>query len=128
MRSGAVGINLTSANYVFMMEPLMNPALDDQAIGRAWRMGQKRPVTVKRFFVKGSMEEGVMSVNKTQRVRPLLCPLLRCLLRLHARAEPKGKDVCSPPAARFQHGVRPTSVRTRRARCGRTAPTSSLTR
>lgn len=46
------GINLTSANYVFLLEPSMNPALEDQAIGRAWRMGQARPVTVKKLYVK----------------------------------------------------------------------------
>ena len=62
VRSGAVGINLTSANYVFMMEPLMNPALDDQAVGRAWRMGQKRRVNVKRLFVKGTLEESIMKI------------------------------------------------------------------
>ena len=52
MRSGSVGINLTSANYVFILEPALNPALEEQAVGRAWRMGQQREVTVKKFFVK----------------------------------------------------------------------------
>lgn len=51
-RSGAVGINLTAANHVFLLEPALNPALEEQAIGRAWRMGQTRPVIVKRLFVK----------------------------------------------------------------------------
>lgn len=44
VRSGAVGINLTAANYVFLMEPCLNHALEDQAIGRSWRMGQTRKV------------------------------------------------------------------------------------
>jgi len=52
MRSGAVGINLTSANYVFVLEPALNPGLEEQAVGRAWRMGQQRPVTVKKLYVK----------------------------------------------------------------------------
>ena len=52
MRSGAVGINLTAANHVFLMEPAFNPALEDQAVGRAHRMGQTRPVTVKKFYIK----------------------------------------------------------------------------
>jgi hypothetical protein len=47
MRSGSVGINLTAASHVFLMEPALNPALEEQAIGRAWRMGQKRSVAVK---------------------------------------------------------------------------------
>ena len=52
MRSAAVGINLTAANHVFLMEPAFNPALEDQAVGRAHRMGQTRPVTVKKFYIK----------------------------------------------------------------------------
>ncbi len=52
MRSGAVGINLTAANHVFILEPAMNPALEDQAVGRAFRMGQTRPVTVKKLYIK----------------------------------------------------------------------------
>ena len=52
MRSGAVGINLTAANHVFLMEPAFKPALEAQAIGRAHRMGQTRPVVVKKFYVK----------------------------------------------------------------------------
>ena len=55
MRSGSVGINLTSANHVFILEPALNPALEEQAVGRAWRMGQQREVTVKKFFVKVSI-------------------------------------------------------------------------
>ncbi|EFN56965.1 hypothetical protein CHLNCDRAFT_21780, partial [Chlorella variabilis] len=54
MRSGSVGINLTAASHVFLMEPALNPALEEQAIGRAWRMGQQRTVTVKKFYVKAS--------------------------------------------------------------------------
>lgn len=53
-----MGITLTSADHVFLLEPALNPALEDQAIGRAWRMGQLRPVTVKRFYVKGSVVRG----------------------------------------------------------------------
>ncbi|GIL56371.1 hypothetical protein Vafri_11730 [Volvox africanus] len=67
VRSGAVGINLTAANYVFLLEPCMNPAMEEQAIGRAWRMGQQRHVMVKRFFVQGSVEERIMEVVKLRR-------------------------------------------------------------
>jgi hypothetical protein len=68
VRSGAVGINLTSANYIFMLEPLMNPALDEQAVGRAWRMGQKRPVRVKRLVAKGTIEDTIISLAKKRKV------------------------------------------------------------
>jgi SWI/SNF-related matrix-associated actin-dependent regulator of chromatin subfamily A3 len=40
VRAGSVGINLTQANHVFLMEPLLNPALELQAVGRVHRMGQ----------------------------------------------------------------------------------------
>lgn len=55
MRSGSVGINLTSANHVFILEPALNPALEEQAVGRAWRMGQQREVIVKKFYIKVSI-------------------------------------------------------------------------
>ncbi|CAL5222943.1 g5380 [Coccomyxa viridis] len=67
MRSGAVGINLTAANHVFLMEPAFNPALEDQAVGRAHRMGQTRPVTVKKFYIKGSVEERIMEIIKQRK-------------------------------------------------------------
>lgn len=77
VRAAAVGITLTSANYIFMVEPLLNTALDDQAVGRAWRMGQTRPVTVKRLYIKGSVEEAIMTVAKDRQVRTHP-RLLRC--------------------------------------------------
>ena len=58
MRSGAVGINLTAANHVFILEPAMNPALEDQAVGRAFRMGQQRPVVVKKLYIKVLLPAG----------------------------------------------------------------------
>ncbi len=70
MRSGAVGINLTAANHVFILEPAMNPALEDQAVGRAFRMGQTRPVTVKKLYIKArSCPSAVL----------LLSVLVRCM-------------------------------------------------
>ena len=50
------------ANYVHMVEPQWNPAVEEQAIARALRMGQKRSVTVVRYVVKNSIEE----VSETQ--------------------------------------------------------------
>ena len=62
VRSGAVGINLTAASHVFMIEPCLNPALENQAIGRAWRMGQTRPVTVKILAVQDSIETNIVKL------------------------------------------------------------------
>jgi len=56
VRAGAVGINLTEANHVFFMEPLLNSAIEKQAIGRVHRMGQRRAVTVVKFVMKHSVE------------------------------------------------------------------------
>ena len=63
MRAGAVGISLTAATHVFLLEPAMNPKLEDQAIGRAWRLGLMHPVTVKRFYVKARPAQSVLYVN-----------------------------------------------------------------
>ena len=62
-RAAALGINLTAASHVFLLEPALNPALEEQAVGRAWRMGQAREVSVKRMFVKGSVEERIMELK-----------------------------------------------------------------
>ncbi|GAQ77811.1 hypothetical protein KFL_000040120 [Klebsormidium nitens] len=62
IRTGAVGITLTSASVVYLLEPVLNPA----AVGRAWRMGQQRPVTVKRMFVADSVEEKILKVVKSR--------------------------------------------------------------
>mmetsp|Transcript_17991 Transcript_17991/g.26380 ORF Transcript_17991/g.26380 Transcript_17991/m.26380 type:complete len:1495 (-) Transcript_17991:800-5284(-) len=56
IRAGAVGINLTQANRVFLMEPAMNPALEAQAIGRVHRLGQSQKVVVTRLFMTESIE------------------------------------------------------------------------
>ena len=62
MRTGAMGISLTAATHVFLLEPALNPVLEDQAIGRAWRMGLMHPVTVKRLFVKARLASVTQAV------------------------------------------------------------------
>ena len=57
MRAGAVGINLTQANRVFLMEPALNPALVAQAVGRVHRIGQTKKVQIVRLIMKDSIEE-----------------------------------------------------------------------
>jgi len=64
MRAGAAGINLTEANRVFLMEPAMNPALEAQAIGRVYRLGQRKPVTVIKMRMKNSFESRLVKVLK----------------------------------------------------------------
>jgi len=62
MRAGAVGINLTQANHVFLMEPCLNRALELQAIGRVHRLGQKSEVQVTHFVVKDTVEARLVQV------------------------------------------------------------------
>ena len=62
LRAGAVGLNLTTASEVFVLEPCLNPALHVQAIGRVNRLGQMRPVRVTNFILKDSIESRVMTM------------------------------------------------------------------
>lgn len=56
---GGIGVNLTGANRVLIVDPDWNPATDMQARERAWRIGQRRPVTVYRLITSGTIEEKV---------------------------------------------------------------------
>lgn len=59
VRSGSVGINLTSANRVILFEPCMQKSVEKQAIGRVWRMGQTRPVRVDRLITENTLEQKI---------------------------------------------------------------------
>ncbi|TGO85891.1 hypothetical protein BPOR_0354g00020 [Botrytis porri] len=63
LRAGGVGLNLTIAKRVFMMDPWWSFAVEAQAIDRVHRMGQVGEVVVKRFIVKGSVEERMLRVQ-----------------------------------------------------------------
>jgi len=65
-RSGAVGLTLTAASHVFILEPNMNPAVEAQAIGRAYRMGQTSAVSVYRMVVKGTVEERIQKMLESR--------------------------------------------------------------
>ncbi|KAL7917884.1 SNF2 family N-terminal domain-containing protein [Trichoderma austrokoningii] len=64
---GAVGLTLTVASYAFLMEPHWNPTLEDQALARIYRLGQRNEVTTIRFYVRDSFEQRVMDVQKSKR-------------------------------------------------------------
>ncbi|RBB91849.1 ATP-dependent helicase, partial [Pseudomonas sp. MWU12-2115] len=57
LKAGGTGLNLTAADYVIHLDPWWNPAVEDQASDRAYRMGQQRPVTVYRLVAAGTIEE-----------------------------------------------------------------------
>jgi len=61
--TGAVGLNLATANRVFIFEPQWNPKVEDQAIARALRLGQEQSVQVIRYMVKGSIEQDMKTLQ-----------------------------------------------------------------
>lgn len=63
LKAGGVGINLTSADYVVLLDPWWNPAAESQAVDRAHRIGQKRSVIVYRPVVRGTVEEKVLTLQ-----------------------------------------------------------------
>ena len=65
--AGGVGLNLQFANYVFLFDRWWNPAVEDQAINRAHRIGVSGPVTVTRFLVLDSIEERIDRVLQEKR-------------------------------------------------------------
>ncbi len=64
MRAGGTGLNLTGADYVFMLDPWWNPAVEAQAISRAHRIGQDKKVFVYKFISRSSVEEKIMALQK----------------------------------------------------------------
>lgn len=60
LKAGGMGLNLTAADYVFLMDPWWNPQVENQAFDRAHRIGQTRPVTIYRFLLKGTIEEKIV--------------------------------------------------------------------
>jgi SNF2 family DNA or RNA helicase len=67
LKAGGFGLNLTAADYVLIVDPWWNPAAEDQALGRAHRMGQLRPVTVYRLVTSGSVEERIIELHRDKR-------------------------------------------------------------
>ena len=65
--AGSVGLNLQFASYVFLFDRWWNPAVEDQAINRAHRIGAAGPVTVTRFLATGTIEERIDRVLEEKR-------------------------------------------------------------
>lgn len=64
IKAGGTGLNLTSADYVFIIDPWWNPAVEEQAIARAHRIGQKNSVMVYRFIAKNTVEEKIQTLQQ----------------------------------------------------------------
>ncbi len=63
LKAGGVGLNLTEADYCFVLDPWWNPAVETQAVDRTHRIGQVNPVMVYRYVSTGTIEEKVMELK-----------------------------------------------------------------
>ncbi len=67
LKAGGAGLNLTAADTVIHCDPWWNPAVEDQATDRAYRIGQDKPVTVVRLVARGTIEEKILSLKAKKR-------------------------------------------------------------
>ena len=67
LKAGGVGLTLTEADYVFVLDPWWNPAAEAQAIDRAHRIGQTQTVMVYRLVATGTIEEKVVALQQRKR-------------------------------------------------------------
>jgi SNF2 family DNA or RNA helicase len=67
LKAGGVGLNLTAAEYVFLLDPWWNPAVEAQAIDRAHRIGQTRAVFAYRLIAKDTIEERIVELSQKKR-------------------------------------------------------------
>ncbi|MEL6905900.1 MAG: DEAD/DEAH box helicase, partial [Planctomycetota bacterium] len=67
LKAGGTGLNLTAADYVFLLDPWWNPAVEAQAIDRAHRIGREHPVHVYRIIAQGTIEERVRELQEKKR-------------------------------------------------------------
>jgi len=64
IKAGGLGLNLTEADYVFILDPWWNPAVEAQAVDRAHRIGQKRKVFTYKFITRNSVEEKILMLQQ----------------------------------------------------------------
>jgi len=67
LKAGGLGLNLTAAEYVFLLDPWWNPAVEAQAIDRAHRIGQARHVFAYRLLARDTVEEKVAELQESKR-------------------------------------------------------------
>ena len=67
LKAGGLGLNLTRADFVILLDPWWNPAVEDQASDRAHRIGQTKPVTIYRLIAKQTIEEKIIALHNEKR-------------------------------------------------------------
>ncbi|XP_014734073.1 PREDICTED: transcription termination factor 2 [Sturnus vulgaris] len=65
--AGGVGLNLTGGNHLFLLDMHWNPALEDQACDRIYRVGQQKDVVIHRFVCEGTVEEKILQLQKKKK-------------------------------------------------------------
>mmetsp|Transcript_1186 Transcript_1186/g.1460 ORF Transcript_1186/g.1460 Transcript_1186/m.1460 type:complete len:648 (+) Transcript_1186:1824-3767(+) len=113
VRAAACGINLTQASHVFLMEPTMNPALQDQAIGRVHRMGQQRCVQIHHVVVRDSVETRIRKllygVSKASSISQV--PTTQSQPQQSDKAHPSSAPILQPtPMTNEDQSVQPMQI------------------
>lgn len=67
IKAGGTGLNLTAADYVFILDPWWNPFVEEQAIARAHRIGQTENVMVTRFIARNTIEEKILKLQSSKK-------------------------------------------------------------
>jgi len=67
LKAGGTGLNLTEADYVYLVDPWWNPAVENQAIDRCYRIGQKKNVVAVRLICPGTIEEKIMKLQESKK-------------------------------------------------------------
>jgi SNF2 family DNA or RNA helicase len=67
LKAGGVGLNLTAAEYVFILDPWWNPAVEAQAIDRAHRIGQENTVFTYKFITRNTVEEKILALQRSKK-------------------------------------------------------------
>jgi SNF2 family DNA or RNA helicase len=67
LKAGGLGLNLTAAEYVYLLDPWWNPAVEAQAVDRTHRIGQTQSVFAYRLIAKDTVEEKVLELQQTKR-------------------------------------------------------------
>ncbi len=66
LKAGGTGLNLTQADYVYLVDPWWNPAVENQAVDRIYRIGQKKNVVAVRLICTGTIEEKIMNMQTSK--------------------------------------------------------------
>ena len=67
LKAGGTGLNLTEADYVYIVDPWWNPAVENQAIDRSYRIGQKKNVIAVRLICPDTIEEKIMKLQTSKK-------------------------------------------------------------